>query len=256
VSIDRTDPRSPSRQIADALRAEIDAGTLEPGAKLPSERQLVETFGVAPQTARQAVAVLKSEGLVEGQAGRGVFVRKAPPIVRVGSDRYARHWRDKGKAPMQAEMEERGLNWKQEVLELAAVGAPEWVAGWFDIEPESPVFVRRRRTWVEGAPTQLADSYYLLADVEGTAIQQEDTGPGGGFARLEEKGLTLRRFREELEVRMPTPDEARGLQLTGQGIPVVELHRISYTDDRPVEVFRSVMVGRGHVFAYEFDASE
>lgn len=255
MTIDRTDPRSPSRQIADALRFAISSGSLGPGDKLPSERELVETYGIAPQTARQAVGLLKAEGLVEGQPGRGVFVRKQPPMVRVGSDRYARRWRDKGKAPLQAEVEGRGLSWRQEVLELSTVPAPEWVADWFEIDAEEPVFVRRRRTWIENTPTQLADSYYLLEDVEGTAIMREDTGPGGGFARLEEKGLRLRRFREELEARMPTPEETRGLQL-GLGVPVVELHRISYTDERPVEVFRSVMVASGHRFAYNFDAGD
>lgn len=253
MSIDRTDPRSPSRQIADALRFAISSGNLNPGDKIPSERELVETYGIAPQTARQAVNLLKSEGLVEGQPGRGVFVRKQPPMLRVGSDRYARRWRDQGKAPMQAEVEERGLSWRQEILDLATVPAPDWVAEWFAIEADEPVFVRRRRTWIEGSPTQLADSYYLLADVEGTRIMEEETGPGGGFARLEEKGLKLERFREELVARMPTPEETRGLQL-GPGMPVVELHRISFTSDRPVEVFRSVMVSGGHVFAYDFDA--
>jgi hypothetical protein len=70
---------------------------------------------------------------------------------------------------MQAEVEERGLSWRQEILELATVAAPAWVAEWFGIETNEPVFVRRRRTWIEGSPTQLADSYYLLADVEGPA---------------------------------------------------------------------------------------
>jgi GntR family transcriptional regulator len=255
MTIDRSDPRSPSRQIADDLRVAIRNGDLAPGEKLPSERELVERYGTAAQTARQAVSTLKAEGLVDGQAGRGVFVRKPPPIFRVGSERYARWRRDEGKAPLQAEVEARGLEWSQEILELATVPAPEWVSKWFGIPSGTKVFVRRRRTWVEGAPTQLADSYYRLKDVRGTRIMQEDTGPGGGYARLEERGLRLRRFREEIAIRMPTPEEQRGLQL-GPGIPVAELHRIAYTDDRPIEVFRSIMAGNSHVFAYEFDAPE
>src|SRR3954453_14432656 len=117
MTIDRTDPRSPSRQIADALRFAITSGNLKPGDKLPSERELVANYAIAPQTARQAVNLLKTEGLVEGQPGRGVFVRNQPPMLRVGSDRYSRRWREQGKAPLQAEVEERGLSWRQEVLE-------------------------------------------------------------------------------------------------------------------------------------------
>jgi GntR family transcriptional regulator len=84
---------------------------------------------------------------------------------------------------------------------------------------------------------------------------EEDTGPGGAYARLEERGLRLKRFREEITIRMPTPEEARGLHL-GPGIPVAELYRIAYTDERPLEVFRAIMSGDSHTFAYDFDLPE
>jgi len=255
MSIDPSDPRPPSRQIADNLRRAIREGELAPDDRLPSERELVATYGTASQTTRQAVALLKAEGLVEGRAGRGVFVRKQPPMMRMGSERYARHRRTKGVAPFQAEVEAMGLNWRQEVLELATVPAPDWVAEWFALKPRTKLFVRRRRMWIENIPTQLADSYYRLEDVKDTRIMQEDTGPGGGFARLEDKGLKLERFREEIAIRMPTPDEARGLRL-GPGIPIAELHRITFTLNRAVEVFRSILAGHSHVFAYEFPAPE
>jgi GntR family transcriptional regulator len=99
MSIDPADPRPASQQIAADLRAAIRSGQLTPGHQLPSERELVDRYRVAPQTARQAVNLLKAEGLVSGLAGRGVFVRQPPAIVRVGSDRYARWHRDRGKAP-------------------------------------------------------------------------------------------------------------------------------------------------------------
>ncbi len=255
MSIDPTDPRSPSRQIADDLRAAIEAKRIAAGEKLPSESELVEQYKTAPQTARKAIALLKNEGLVEGQRGRGVFVVQQPPMIRVGSDRYARHLRTAGKAPFQAEVELMGLKWRQEVIELAEVPAPVWVAEWFGIPEGTLVFVRRRRTWIEQTPTQLADSYYELETVAGTRIREEDTGPGGGYARLEERGFRLTRFREELETKMPTPTEVSALQLRA-GVPVVHLHRIAFAGDRPVEVFQSIMAGDRHTFAYEFDAPE
>lgn len=255
VSINPADPRPPSQQIAADLRTAIQAGELLPGHQLPSERDLVDRYGVAPQTARQAVALLKAEGLVVGLTGRGVFVRKPPPLVRVGSDRYARWRRDKGKAPFQAEVEALGLKWRQEVLELAEVPAPGWVADWFGIEPDTPVFVRRRRTWIEDMPTQLADSYYQLETVRGTPIMELNTGPGGGYARLEEKGYRLTRFREEIRLRMPSPDEVGSLRLS-PGIPVAHLHRIAFTADGPVEVFEAIIAGDKHIFCYEFPATD
>lgn len=101
----------------------------------------------------------------------------------------------------------QGRCWGQEILGLEDVPAPKWVAEWFDIEPDTTVFVRRRRNWVDDEPTQVADSYYRLETVADTAIRNEDTGPGGSYARLEERGLRLERLREEIAIRMPSPDE-------------------------------------------------
>lgn len=238
------DPRPPSRQMADELGESIRRGEFRPRSKLPSERELVHRYGTAPQTVRQAIAQLKAEGLVVGMPGRGTYVRESPTVVRVGSDKYAR-W-------FQAEIA-AGMEWHQEIRELAEVPSPEWVAHWFEIEPGTTVFVRRRRIWLEGMPTQLGDSFYLADVVRGTPVTQEDTGPGGCYARLEERGHHLTRFREEISLRMPTPQEARLLRLN-KGVPVAELHRIACTASGPLEVLSAVMAGDRHIFTYEFPA--
>ena len=255
MSIDPTDPRSPSRQIADALREKIVSGDYAPGAKLPSESELVQVHGTASQTVKQAIGLLKAEGLVIGKKGSGVYVRVSPPITRMGMERFSRSQRAAGQAAQQAEAEASGLTWRQEVLELAEVPAPASVAKWFGIEPGAPVFVRRRREWVAEEPNQLADSYYRPEVVAGTAITQLKTGPGGSYARLEEAGHPIVRFREEMVARMPTPDETRGLRL-GPGIPVVQLQRVAFSENGPVEVFESVMAADRFTFTYEFDAPE
>lgn len=255
MSVNRAGDASPSQQIAANLRQEIRSGELVEGDRLPSTKQLMERYGVAYQTARQAVATLRTEGLVDSKMGSGVFVRRRPHIVRLGSDRYARSIRERGQAPFQAEAESAGLTWSQEVLELGTVPAPAWVAEWYKIEPGTDIFVRRRRTWLANDPTQIADSYYLPEVVEGTAITTEDSGPGGSYARLEEAGHRIDRFREEIQARPATPEEAEGLHLHN-GVPVIELHRIAYSATGPVEVFRSVLASDRHTFAYEFEAPE
>lgn len=255
MSIDPTDPRSPSRQIADGLREQIVSGAIAPGAKLPSESDLVNEYGTASQTVKQAISLLKAEGLVIGKKGSGVFVRLPPPITRMSMERFSRSQRAAGRAAQQAEAEAAGLTWRQEVLELAEVPAPDWVAKWYDLEPGAPVFVRRRREWVADEPNQLADSYYRPEVVRGTAITELKTGPGGSYARLEEAGLVIVRFREEMHARMPTPAETRGLRLT-MGVPVVQLRRVAFAESGPVEVFESIMAADRFTFTYEFDAPE
>lgn len=66
------------RRIATDLRRQIESGELPPGNVLPSEAAIVETYGVARGTARQALADLQRAGLIETQHGKGRFVRRRP----------------------------------------------------------------------------------------------------------------------------------------------------------------------------------
>ncbi|MFD7968591.1 GntR family transcriptional regulator [Streptomyces clavifer] len=78
MSIDREGPVPPYRQIADQLRASIADGSIPVGRRIPSLVELEQTYGVARDTLRKAVKVLKDEGLVETVNGMGVYVTAQP----------------------------------------------------------------------------------------------------------------------------------------------------------------------------------
>lgn len=72
-------------QIENEIRRWINDGSLRPGDKLPSERELVERFGAARTTIRLVLLRLNSEGLIVAEHGRGYFVRSAvaaPPDLK------------------------------------------------------------------------------------------------------------------------------------------------------------------------------
>ncbi len=73
--LDPDDPRQSSQQIANKLRAAILTRKLAPGAKLPSQNDLTSRYGVARETIKRALEILKSERLVVSRQGSGVFVR-------------------------------------------------------------------------------------------------------------------------------------------------------------------------------------
>lgn len=75
VAISDDDPRPPYRQIADDLRQQIESGDLSPGERLRSARALAAHYGVAVQTAQNALTALRTAGLTDAVAGRGTFVR-------------------------------------------------------------------------------------------------------------------------------------------------------------------------------------
>ncbi|MFD2357315.1 GntR family transcriptional regulator [Nonomuraea ferruginea] len=52
-------------------------GSLAPGTPLPSTTRLAEQYGASLSVVKLAVGVLRTEGLVIGQQGKGVFVREA-----------------------------------------------------------------------------------------------------------------------------------------------------------------------------------
>lgn len=62
--------------ISETLIADIRSGTLRPGDKLPTERQLSDRFQVHRMTVRQATDLLTRRGLVEKRLPLGIFVRK------------------------------------------------------------------------------------------------------------------------------------------------------------------------------------
>ncbi|WP_245391879.1 FadR/GntR family transcriptional regulator [Salinicola aestuarinus] len=68
-----------SRQIAQQLEGLITQGKIAVGDKLPTESQLCEMFGVSRTAVREAIAHLKSMGLVETRRGIGTRVLRAEP---------------------------------------------------------------------------------------------------------------------------------------------------------------------------------
>jgi GntR family transcriptional regulator len=72
-TVQANDPRTPSVQIADDLRSQIESGELPQGTKLPSGRALASEYGVALMTAQAALQRLRDEHLVYSTA-RGYFV--------------------------------------------------------------------------------------------------------------------------------------------------------------------------------------
>ena len=66
------------QRVVDGLKDQILSGDLVPGAKLPSEAELIAAYGVSRTVVREAVSRLQAEGLVETFQGRGSFVLAVP----------------------------------------------------------------------------------------------------------------------------------------------------------------------------------
>jgi GntR family transcriptional repressor for pyruvate dehydrogenase complex len=88
-------PLAPARhratEVSERIAAEITSGRLAPGDRLPAEHELMAAMGVSRSVVREAVAALRSEGLVVTRQGAGAYVASDPTRVpfRIDPDRLS-----------------------------------------------------------------------------------------------------------------------------------------------------------------------
>jgi GntR family transcriptional regulator len=246
-------PERPKYQvIADDLRAAILSGRLRDGAQVPGENALMEQYGVARMTARQALAVIQAEGLSTTRKGAGVFVRTFAPIQRHGSRRLAEEQWGSGRSVWQVDAGSRPVD--VDLLDVRRGAAPDDVAGLLGVAPGTAVWIRKRRYSVDRRPVMTAVSYLPDELVAGSQITKPDTGPGGVYARLQELGHAPKHYREEIQARMPLAAEIEALALL-PATPVLRVVRTAFrADGRAVEVNEMILDAAAYVLDYEFDA--
>jgi GntR family transcriptional regulator len=80
TEIDHDEREPVFRQLAEIIRGQIESGEIQPNHAVPSKRVLVQRYGVSTQTVDKAMAILREEGLIETEIGKGLFV--VPPDRR------------------------------------------------------------------------------------------------------------------------------------------------------------------------------
>ncbi len=252
---DRDAGRPPaSERLAAELRARIESGALAPGAKLPSERELAEQHGIARNTVRQAIRLLAESGLVVAEHGRGVFVRPAAAVIRLGNDRYSPKYRSTGLSPFLLECAKRGKAGRFEVLLVERTTPPPDVARRLRLSPTNKSVLRRENVfWADDDPIQRVTTWLPWSVAQGTTLLRDEVGhPFGIHGILEERGHTMARILDEVSARMPTTEERHNLRLP-PGVPVLDvLHTSIDTSGEPYELTRFVM--RADLSALRYDA--
>ncbi|MFD8851844.1 GntR family transcriptional regulator [Streptomyces sp. NPDC059604] len=245
------DRRVTARAIADALREQIRTGELPPGSALPTSRELSERFGVTPKTVSAGVDLLKLEGLVIGEQGGRRRVRSDKPITW-NLTKFERGQR-RDSAVMDdwsTAIKEAGRTPAQHVTVTREPATPD-VAGWLRIQPGDQVVKRVRMRTVDDHPFQLSTSWFPGHVAFGTALEEEGdvSAPGGILRSINHPQLHVR---DEITVRMPSPEETEHLALP-PGTPVAQHVRIGYGEVGPVRVMQTIAPGDRHVLVYEME---
>ncbi|MGV0389711.1 GntR family transcriptional regulator [Corynebacterium phoceense] len=202
--------------ISDALREKIETGQLRPGDRLPTERELVQEFGVARMTVRHALDILQIEGLIDRRRGRtgGTFVRSIPPVAELTTldDIYP-------------QLSSRGTALQTRVLDFQRTTAPRHIAAQLEIDDNDEVWALWRLRSTELSPVSLA-MHYLPVEFFPDLASSDLEGMINSLGVLK---------RELVTPALPTEDEQSHL-LIGRTQPVLRLSRTVWgSEGRVVE---------------------
>lgn len=238
-------------RIAADLRHRITSGEYEPGDRIPTLPELCERYGVSEITVRNALQLLRNEGLVESRARAGTVVRKRPAIHRMPADRY----RQTPGARATAFTRDQGIAWSEYRLDkrFERVQADAGLAALFECEVGERLLARHFVFYDNDQPTQMSTSYVRWADVADTPVADpiNEPWPGGTRAQMASLGIRITAVTESFTAGMPTELEAATLRI-GSGVPVLRYTRKHISDTgRVVEVAHPI-VRRGDTTIVDF----
>jgi len=236
-------------EIAAELRDAISRGAYAEGDQLPGENAIMRTYDVARATARDALAVLRHEGLAVARPGAGVFVAPRHRIVRDSTSRYSRT-RAAHTSPFRSDAERAGQRGNWEHSTHKTTPSPE-VTQRLNLSPDEPVIETTYRYFANEQPIQLSKSWEPLAITEGTAIEYPEESPTlGVIARMDLIGYHVDRVIERVTARAAQPAEIKQLNLPRRGAYVLVIERTHYANERPVETCDIVFPGDRYELTY------
>lgn len=223
------------RRIATELLGELLDGTIPPGERLPGERQLAEHFEVSRETVRQALQVLRRDGLVATDRRGSHATLPGLPVETPASSGF----------PLGARYAERGATTRATVTWEAP---PPGHAEALGVAPARPTLVHRYRSAsADGRELRAAVTSFsavALAEVEELG-RYRDRADGTGAAELRRAYDWMRRAGLTLHHRDTITPVA--------GTPSVRVtRRVHDQYARPLEITELVMDAQEDVLVYEF----
>jgi GntR family transcriptional regulator len=227
-------PSSRHAAIASALRARIESGALEPGAAIASEAELSAEFSVSRGTVRQALASLRTEGLITGGRGRRPVVSRRTLAQSFDELISFSAWAESlGRVP------------GARTLELTRRPADAATAAGLDLEPETPVFQYLRLRLLDGEPAMIEDCTFT--EPVGRLLLDIDMDNGSVYAQLGARGVTFHEAEQTIAAITANAEQASLLGVARRAPLLLVNRRVRDPDGRPLELSSDTY--RGDEFA-------
>jgi len=198
-------------RLAQTLQRRIEDGTYPAGTRVPSENQLVQSFGMSRPTVVRALELLKRDGWLESRQGYGTIVR-GRPAVAAEKDRRGRDALERDETLTSGRL-----------LDAEEAAVPDRVASALGLPKRSKVFRRRFLVEEDGEAVELVSSYFPLGLVDGTELAIDEPLVGRGREHLEaRKKVRFDHVTERVSARLPESGEAELLGMP-DGVPVLSV---------------------------------
>ena len=220
------------REIADALRGQIESGELGPGQRLRTELELRDEYVASRNTVRDAIKLLTSLGLVETRPGQGTFVVKKEDPFATTLTRKEGEVAEGGQSTSLLSKVGDTLIPTSSAVRVEIQPAPEHVAARLGVSADSEVISRHEQRHVGRKPYSLQTSFDPVKFAEQGAPRLMSSKPidEGTVAYLRETlGIKQVGYRDWITVRAPNAIEAEFFKVSTDGrIAMYEIFRIAY----------------------------
>lgn len=208
---DLTNPILPLyAQLKEALILAIKKGELAPGDRLPSQRELRETYKMSHMTIRRAIDELINEGVIHSIHGKGLYVaeRKVPTQTRSLTGFYE-NTRRLGRKP------------SNRVLDARIIGASTALADQLAVEVGMHLVYIRRLRLVDDSPMSIATNYlphHLCPD-----LLKHDLADNSLYTLLREVyGYNLAAYTATISAALANEEQARLLEIARPAALITE----------------------------------
>ncbi|ACL71039.1 GntR family transcriptional regulator [Halothermothrix orenii] len=150
-------------QLKDLLIRAIKEGSLKPGDRIPSERELAEYHDISRMTVHKAIEQLVQENYLYREKGKGTFVARKKKSRTISP-----------LASFSAEMKAQGLRAKTIIIDWEMKEADDELAQHLKLSPGEKVYSLTRLRLVEDKPFLLEESYLpvkLCPDLKRTELE-------------------------------------------------------------------------------------
>lgn len=208
--------------IVTYLRREISFGRLGPGQSVPSESELCTRFETSRGPVRQALGILRDEGLISSGRGRRSVVLETVPVQPFDVALSFTQW-----------CREVGMEPGQRTESMTRAWATRAQADSLEIDPGGPVVELLRLRFADDVPIMLERLCYPYE--VGRHVLSFDPDSGSVYERLMASGVDIHHATRILDAVGADEDDARLLGVE-QGAPLMRLRRRAFTiEGRPIE---------------------